>query len=114
MAWLVERTNAPFKTLAYVTSVVSLGTPYVVYAVSWLFLLGRVGPANDLYRMLTGSQDVLFNINTIGGMILVQGFIWCPVVFLLLAAAFRNSNAEMEEAARMNGASVLETIYQSP
>jgi iron(III) transport system permease protein len=111
MAWLVERTNAPFKTLAYITSVVSLGTPYIVYAVSWIFLLGRVGPANDLYRMLTGSQDVLFNINTIGGMILVQGFIWCPVVFLLLAAAFRNANAEMEEAARISGASIFETIY---
>jgi iron(III) transport system permease protein len=111
MAWLVERTNAPFKTLAYITSVVSLGTPYVVYAVSWIFLLGRVGPANDLYRMLSGSQDVLFNIHTIGGMILVQGFIWCPVVFLLMAAAFRNANAEMEEAARMSGASILETIY---
>lgn len=111
MAWLVERTNAPFKTLAYITSVVSLGTPYIVYAVSWIFLLGRVGPANDLYRMLTGSQDALFNINTIGGMILVQGFIWCPVVFLLLAAAFRNANAEMEEAARMSGASIFETIY---
>jgi iron(III) transport system permease protein len=111
MAWLVERTNAPFKTLAYITSVVSLGTPYVVYAVSWIFLLGRVGPANDLYRMLSGSQDVLFDIHTISGMILVQGFIWCPVVFLLMAAAFRNANAEMEEAARMSGASVLETIY---
>ena len=111
MAWLVERTNAPFKNLAYITSVVSLGTPYVVYAVSWLFLLGRVGPANDLYRTLTGSTDALFNIHSIAGMVLVQGFIWCPVVFLLLAAAFRNSNAEMEEAARVSGASVFETIY---
>ena len=112
MAWLVERTNVPFKNLAYMTCVVSLGTPFVVYAVAWLFLLGRVGPLNDLYRMLTGSTDVLFNIHSLVGMILVQGFIWCPVVFLLLAPAFRNANADMEEAARMCGATVLETIVK--
>jgi iron(III) transport system permease protein len=112
LAWLVERTNVPFKKLAYLTCVVSLGTPYVVYAVSWLFLLGRVGPLNDLYRTLRGSSDLLFNIHSIVGMILVQGFIWCPVVFLLIAPAFRNANADMEEAARMCGATVLETIYK--
>ena len=26
-AWIVERTNAPLKGLAYVTSIISLGTP---------------------------------------------------------------------------------------
>ena len=30
VAWIVERTNAPFKWLAYLTAVISLGTPYVL------------------------------------------------------------------------------------
>ena len=37
--------TCPLKNLAYLTCVVSLGTPFVVYAVSWLFLLGQSWPA---------------------------------------------------------------------
>src|ERR1022692_2458913 len=48
VAWLVERTNAPFKAFAYLTAIVSLGTPFVLYVIAWLFLLGRNGPLNDL------------------------------------------------------------------
>lgn len=110
LAWLVERTNAPFRGLAYVTTIISMGTPYVLYVVAWLFLLGRAGPVNDLYRTLTGSFGVLVDVNSMWGMILIEGFLWSPLVFLLLASTFRAANADMEEAARMSGASVFDTI----
>lgn len=111
LAWLVERTNTPFKGLAYVTAIVSLGTPYVLYVMSWLYLLGRSGPLNALYRDLTGNTGILFDVYSLTGMILIEGFLWSPLVFLLLSATFRMANAEMEEAARMNGASVPDTIW---
>ena len=44
------------------------------------------------------------------GMILIEGFLWSPLVFLLLGATFRAANADMEEAARMSGASVFDTL----
>ena len=47
LAWIVERTNAPLKALAYLTTIISLGTPYILYVTAWLFLLGRAGPFND-------------------------------------------------------------------
>jgi len=31
IAWVVERTNTPLKPLAYLTAIVSLGTPYILY-----------------------------------------------------------------------------------
>ncbi len=110
LAWLVERTNAPLKILAYVVSIISLGTPYVLHVIAWLFLLGKVGPLNDIYRQITGSTGILFNVNSMTGMILIEGFLWSPLVFLLLGSTFRAANADMEEAARMSGASVLDTI----
>lgn len=110
LAWLVERTNTPFKRIAYLTSIVSLGTPYVLYVMAWLFLFGRTGPINQFYQWLSGSSSVLFNVYSLWGMVLIEGFLWSPLVFLLLSATFRMSNAEMEEAARMNGASVWDTI----
>ena len=53
---------------------------------------------------------MLINVNSMGGMILIEGFLWSPLVFLLLSATFRTSNPEFEEAARMSGASVWDTI----
>lgn len=111
LAWIVVRTNAPFQALAYLTAVVSLGTPYLIYVAAWLFLLGRAGPFNEFFQLVTGSTDTLFNVYSMWGMVLIQGTLWTPLVFLLLAATFRRSNAEMEEAARLCGASVLETIW---
>jgi iron(III) transport system permease protein len=111
LAWLVERTNAPFKILAYLATIISMGTPYILHVIAWLFLLGKVGPLNDAYRTLTGSPDNLFNVNSMAGMILIEGFLWSPLVFLLLGSTFRAANADMEEAARMSGASVFDTLW---
>lgn len=110
LAWVVERTNAAFKALAYLTTIISLGTPFVLYVSAWLFLLGKAGPVNDLYRLVTGNEDNLINVYSMTGMILIEGFLWSPLVFLLLSATFRTSNPEYEEAARMCGASVWDTL----
>lgn len=110
LAWLVERTNAPCKILAYLATIISMGTPYILHVIAWLFLLGKVGPVNDLYRLISGSTGTIFNVNSMTGMVLIEGFLWSPLVFLLLGATFRAANADMEEAARMNGASVFDTL----
>ena len=111
LAWLVERTNAPLRWLAWVATVISLGTPYVLHVVAWLFLLGPVGPFNDLYRALGGTGNVI-QVQSMGGMILIEGFLWSPLVFLLLGSSFRAANADMEEAARTSGATVLQTVWR--
>jgi iron(III) transport system permease protein len=110
MAWIVERTNAPLKGLAYVTAIISLGTPYILYVSAWLLVFGKAGPVNQLYRTLTGSTDVLINIYSMPGMVLVEGFLWSPLAFLLVGATLRNANPELEEAARVSGAGVWATI----
>lgn len=111
VAWVVVRTNAPWRGLAYVTAAISLGTPYILHVMAWLFFLGRSGPINELYRLLTGTGDTLFDVFSMWGMVLIQGMLWSPLVFLLLSATFERSNAEMEEAARMSGASVARTMW---
>lgn len=111
VAWVVVRTNAPLRGLAYVTAAVSLGTPYILHVMAWLFFLGRSGPLNEAYRALTGQSGNLFDVFSMWGMVLIQGMLWSPLVFLLLSATFKRSNAEMEEAARMCGASVARTMW---
>jgi iron(III) transport system permease protein len=109
-AWIVERTNTPLKPLAYLTAIISLGTPYILYVTAWLLLFGKAGPVNQLYRSVTGTPDILIDVYSMPGMIMVEGFLWSPLAFLLVGATLRNANPELEEAARVSGAGIWMTI----
>jgi iron(III) transport system permease protein len=109
-AWLAERTDAPFRQFLYLASVVSLGIPYVLYIVAWLLFLGKAGPVNTLLRDWLGGVGAAINIYSLGGMIFVEGLLWSPLAFLLLAPVFRNADASFEEAAGICGAGILSTI----
>jgi iron(III) transport system permease protein len=111
LAWLVERTNAPFKQLVYAGSFVSFAVPGILRAVGWIFLLGpRTGTVNELFRSLTGSSRVLFDVFSMPAIILIEGTFWIPVTFLLLGASFRAMDPALEEAAVMSGSSLPKTI----
>ena len=110
MAWIVERTNAPLRWLGYLTAIVSLGTPYILYVSAWLLFLGKAGPVNQVFRAVTGGPGLLVNVYSLPGMVLIEGFLWSPLAFLLAGATLRHVNPELEEAARVAGGSVLATI----
>jgi iron(III) transport system permease protein len=109
-AWLAERTDAPFRQLLYLASIVSLGIPYVLYIVAWLLFLGKAGLVNMLLRDWLGGAGPYINIYSLGGMIFVEGLLWSPLAFLLLAPVFRNADASFEEAASICGAGIFSTI----
>jgi len=111
LAWLVERTNAPFKQLVYAASFVSFAVPGILRAVGWIFLLGpRTGTLNELFRSLLHTDRVLFDVFTLPAMVLIEGTFWIPVVFLLLGASFRSMDPALEEAAIMSGSSTPRTL----
>jgi iron(III) transport system permease protein len=109
-AWIVERTDTPLRRSMVVVSIVSLGIPSVLYTISFLLLLGRTGPLNQLLMWLVGSSEPVFNVYTLGGMILVQGVEYTPLCFLLLSAVFRSNDAAFEEASMMSGAGLGTTF----
>ena len=98
--------RSPFRGCAWAAAIISLGTPYILYATAWLFLLGRNGPFNDMLRWASGDPRLTFNVASMWGMVLIEGFLWSPLAFLLLALVFRASNSDFEEAAQMSGAGV--------
>ncbi len=64
----------------------------------------KAGPANAWIGALVGEPGVYINVYSIGGMIFIEGLMWSPMAFLILAAVFRNADASYEEAAMMSGA----------
>ncbi|MFD4351169.1 ABC transporter permease [Nocardia sp. NPDC058518] len=107
LAWLNERTNARVGWSSDVLPVVSLLVPSTAGAIGWL-LLGSpyVGYVNGALRNLgnligVGMPDL--NIFSRPGMIFVYSLYLIPQVYLVVAAAMRNIDPAMEEAARVSG-----------
>src|ERR1051326_5789428 len=102
LAWLAERSDAPFRKLAYVSAYVSFAIPGIIKVVGWIMLLGpKAGILNAAVVALKGSP--LLNIFSLSGMVLVESFLWFPVVFLLMATPFRSMDPALEEAATTAG-----------
>jgi len=110
LAWIVERTNTPFKHWVLILSIVSLGIPSVLYTISFLMLLGKAGPVNQLLMVLLGSEEPLLNVYSLWGMIIVEGIEFAPLSFLLLSSVFRSTDASFEEASMMSGANIFQTF----
>ena len=109
-AWLAERTDAALRQVLYVSSIVSLGIPYVLYIVAWILFFGKAGPVNATLQQMFGGTEPYINVYSLGGMIFVEGMLWSPLAFLLLSPVFRNSDASFEEAASICGAGLFSTL----
>jgi iron(III) transport system permease protein len=102
LAWLAERSDAPFRRLAYVSAYVSFAIPGIIKVVGWIMLMGpKAGILNAPIVAFTGAP--LFNIFSLSGMVLVESFLWIPIVFLLMATPFRSMDPSLEEAATTAG-----------
>ena len=104
MAWLVERTNAPFRDLAYVIAIVSTIIPGMIASIAWIMLLHpRIGLINLALVQTFGLSEGPFSIHSMYGMIFVGGLRHVPVMFLLLAGALRSMDPSLEESAATCG-----------
>ena len=102
LAWLAERSDAPFRKLAYVSAYVSFAIPGIIKVVGWIMLMGpKAGILNAPIVAMMGAP--LFNIFSLSGMVLVESFLWIPIVFLLMSTPFRSMDPSLEEAATTSG-----------
>ncbi len=105
IAWLVERTDFPGRTLVFTFMTLGMLIPGFAIAMGWLFMLHpRIGLVNVWLRQTFGLIDPVFNIASIIGMGWVQGLSLAPVAFIMTAAVFRAMDPSLEEAAQMSGA----------
>jgi iron(III) transport system permease protein len=102
LAFLTERTDIGFKKLIFVSALVPLVIPGILYTISWIFLASpRIGLYNKVLEPLLGPGFI--DIFTVGGMIIVEGLSETPVAFLLMVAAFRSMDPSLEESAMTSG-----------
>jgi iron(III) transport system permease protein len=111
LAFLVERTNTPFKNVFLAMSLVPLIIPGILHTIAWVLLLSpRIGVINRILVDLFNLNAPPFNIFSMGGMIWIEGLHLSPLVFVMMIAVFRSMDPAMEEAGLVSGASYLETL----
>src|SRR5712692_4619027 len=103
LAWLVVRTDLPFRNLCRWLAVVPLAIPSYIGAMAYIALLGPVGSVNAWFTTLTGSQQQWMNIYGFWGGVFVLGLFTYPYIFLLASTALEATNPSVEETARSLG-----------
>jgi iron(III) transport system permease protein len=112
MAWLIERTDLPCRSIWFALVIFPTLVPIVVQAIAWILLLSpNAGWFNQVVRALTGwSGKGPVDVFSMAGLVFCQSLSVTPFVFLQFSAALRAMNPALEEAARASGASTLTVL----
>jgi iron(III) transport system permease protein len=110
--WLVTRTDLPWKKPIRALVIASFVTPPFLGAFAWTLLAGpNAGALNKLYRAVTGSDEALFNIFTMPGLIFVMALYSFPYVFSMIANVCELISSDLEDAAEILGANKWQTAW---
>jgi iron(III) transport system permease protein len=113
LAWLVARTNVPFRRTLRGLVMTSFITPPFLGAVAWVLLAApNSGLINQYFRAITGADpyDHLVNIFTAEGIVFVMASYAFPYVFVLVANTLDRLPNDMEEASAILGGSRFHTL----
>lgn len=112
-AWLVARTNVPFRHSVFIGAFLSLSAPLIVKGIGWILLLGpNNGLINNMLRSIFSLDGPPIALFSLGGMIAVEGLLWAPIAFLLIYPPLSSMDPSLEEAAAMAGATGWQTIWR--
>ncbi|HLC26226.1 MAG TPA: ABC transporter permease subunit [bacterium] len=113
MAWLVERTNMPYRGIAFAAIPLTLAIPGVLHAIAWVLLFSpRMGYINRWLMDLFNLSSAPLNTYTLAGMIVLEALRVVPTSFLLMVPLFRNMDPALEEAAAVSGAGPFSRLHR--
>jgi iron(III) transport system permease protein len=108
VAWAVERSDIPGRSIWYGLALVPLIVPGIVHTIAWLFLLSpEIGWINAPLKAWFGFS---MSVYSLPGMIWIEGLHTAPLAFVLMSAAFRTMDPSLEEAAATSRADPWKTF----
>ena len=107
-AWLVTRTDLPFKKTMKLMFLVPFMLPAFIGALAWKMLLSpRAGYFNRFWMDTLGFDSPFFNIYSYAGIILIETMYLFPFVFIQVSGALERMDPTLEESARISGANLF-------
>lgn len=104
LAFLLTRTDIRWKPVLEIIVLVPMFISSIVLAFGYTVSVGPAGFISILMRSIFGT--VPWNLYTLTGMVIVGGLSHVPYAYLYVSAAMRSLPSDLEEAARISGASV--------
>jgi len=103
IAWVIGRTNAPFRRLFYYVIFFSFFLPPVIWEQTWVRLFAKRG----FYATLLGLEQI--PIRNLPGMVFIQSIRLVAFALILLVPLFASMDTSLEESAHMSGAGIWKT-----
>lgn len=109
MAWLVVRTDMPFRKAVAVFAVIPYVLPSYTLALAWLdfFKNERIGGATGIYQYLFGISTPDWLAYGFIPIVITLSLHYYPFTYLLLSGALVSIDAHLEESGEVLGASRL-------
>ncbi|MEX0589648.1 MAG: ABC transporter permease subunit, partial [Xanthobacteraceae bacterium] len=115
-AWLVATCRFPGRDFFDWALLLPLAVPTYIVAFAYLDVLHPLGPIQSAMRWLLGIDDPrgfwLPDVRSLGGCIIVLGFVLYPYVYLAARALFLMQSAPALEVARTLGAGRARTFFR--
>ena len=112
-ATVTTRMDVPFRRFVTPVMVVLVAMPTVLYSLSWAMLgagqSGLINRALDFIGLDALAQA--FNTRSWFGLVLVTVLKASALAYMIVLGAFRNQNAALQEAARISGASRMQSFF---
>lgn len=107
LAWLVVRTNMPYKKFISNLAIVPYVMPSWTMALAWitLFKNDRLGGSKGIFEYLTGIAPPDWFAYGMFPIIICLALHYFPFGFMLIGGALRNVDSQLEESAELLGAS---------
>jgi len=111
MAWIVARTNAPFRDGLALLILIPLMMSNLITTLAWIALAApNAGFINVIWKNLTGST--LYDIYSFSGMVMVLVTDHASFAFVAFYAALRSLDRSLEEASHICGANAIRTAFK--
>lgn len=107
-AWLVTRTDLPYKSFMKSMFLVPFMLPSFIGALAWKMLLSpNSGMINKFWMETMGFSSPLFDIYGYVGISAVEVMYLFPFVFIQVCGALERMDPTLEESARISGAGLF-------
>jgi iron(III) transport system permease protein len=107
MAWLVTRTDYPFKKIVDKLCFLTFIIPSYILAISWIEIFGRNGFLSKLLKSTSLIDQYTFSPYSLGAVIIVLSIHLYPLMYMSIKNAFMTLDPSLEQAAILSGASRL-------
>lgn len=113
LAWVIARTDVPFKKLFEIVVVAPLFLSPFIGALAFLELgAPRTGLLNQLARRANLPSWVSMDVMTFHWLVIILALHYVPYGYLLVSGSLQNMDASLEEASQINGRGTVQTALR--